>query len=60
MEAADVNLERYMETVAEAAKITKRGMKESAKEAEVKDAAAKSTNFLSLLVRVRTDRCTLI
>ena len=51
MKVAAANLERWMETAVEAAKIAKRGMKEVAKEAEVKAAAAKyaveATNYVS-------------
>ena len=46
-----------MEAAVEVAKITERGMKEAAEESEVKAAAARSTAFLSLLVRVCIDRC---
>ena len=59
MEDADTELERRIEAAAEAAKIVKRGMKEVVKEAEVKATATKATAFLPLLVRVRTDRCTM-
>ena len=51
------NLEIWMEAATEAAKTTERGMKEAAKEAEVKGAATKDTAFLSLLVRVYTYMC---
>ena len=43
---------------AEAAKISKRGMEEAAKEARVKS-AAKATDFFLFLVRVCTYRCTM-
>ena len=59
MEAAAANLERRMEAVVEAAEISERGMKESAKEAKVKSVAAKSTAFPSFLVGVCIDRCTM-
>ena len=60
MEAAAANLERRIEAVVEAAEISERGMKDSAKEAKVKAVRTKSTAFLSFLVVVRIDRCTIV
>ena len=64
MEAVASHLEIRTEAAAEAAKITKRGMKEAVEESEVKAAASKSTadkatNFLLFLVGVCTDMCTM-
>ena len=59
MDATAADLEIRMEATAEASKIAKRGMREAAKEAKVKSAAAKSTTLLSFLVGVHTDMCTM-
>ena len=59
IEAASADLEWRMEAVAESDKISKRGIKKAAKEVKVKAVAAISTAFLSFLVGVRTDRCTM-
>ena len=56
MEDAASDLERRRVAAAEAANIFERGIKEAAKEAEVKSAAAKATAFLLFLVVVLTDR----
>ena len=57
MKAASADLERQMEATAEAVKISERGMKEAAKEAKVKAAAAKSNALFLFLVGVRTYKC---
>ena len=48
-----------MESAAEAVELSRREMKEVAKETKVKAAAVKATVFLSLLVGVPTYRCTM-
>ena len=57
MEATAADLGIRMEAASEAAKFSRRGMKDAVEEAGVNAAATKATTFLSFLVRVRTDRC---